>query len=239
MVKINTYYDSDRLFALWLLPPLYKYMATGYDVAHAISSKLKIKDSNNQFQPVPKTKKATDLFPCVIVLGELRWKCVLQTLSEDIRIRKNILLGLKACLEDSKFKNASLKKIIEADIEFWEKEKDALEKKRKGIAEHYTQLMSFLNNKFSFFNNSSIWVRVVNWDDTEIEAAIKELEYFNEIGLYDYDSAKENLEYNIRLQKETYLDSKAQGHGVYVTPVLYGNENETLNILRDNNLKIE
>lgn len=237
MVTIKIYYDTQRSFAQLLLEPSYQYI-NGYDVASEISKRLKIQDSTSSFQPVT-YQKATDLFPCVIVLGELRWKNVLQTLSEDIKIRENILLLLKAYLNDSKFKNVQSKKIIEAEIEFWEDEKEVLKKKQTGIAEHYKQFLSFLNNKFSFINNSSIWVRVVNWDDDEIKTAQKELEYFRNIGLYDYDSAIENLDYNIRLQPQNYLDSKTLGHGVHVTPVLYGDEAEHRRILFEDNKPIE
>ena len=238
MVTIKTYYDTQRSFAQLLLKPSYQYI-NGYDVASEISAKLQIKDQNNSFINIPKTLKE-DLFPCVIVLGELRWKEVLQVLSKDIKERENILILLNACLGNPKFqRNQAQYNIIQSEINFWKNEKEWLEQKQKGIAKHYNQLLSFLNNKFSFFNNSSIWVRVVNWDDDEIMTAQKELEYFRNIGLYDYDSAIENLDYNIRLQPENYLDSKTQGHGVYVTPVLYGDESEHRRILFEDNKPIE
>lgn len=109
----------------------------------------------------------------------------------------------------------------------------------KGGAKYYRNFIQNIKGAYSFINNSSIWIRLVDNDCTAEKIAINEFKYFNEIGLYDYDSAIENLDYNIRLQPQNYLDSKTQGHGVHVTPVLYGDEAESLNILRDNNLKIE
>lgn len=88
-----------------------------------------------------------------------------------------------------------------------------------------------LRHMFSFFNNSSIWVRLVKNED-EKERAIREFTYFNRIGLYSYDSAWENLEYTTRIFAENYLLSSVGGHGRFVTPVLYGNETKALETMR-------
>lgn len=96
-----------------------------------------------------------------------------------------------------------------------------------------------LAGPFSFFNNSSIWVRLVDKDDKNAySTAVAEFEYFDKIGLYDYASAWENLEYNLRIFAHDYLESSLDGHGNYVTPILYGNETESLGILQNNNIEI-
>lgn len=113
----------------------------------------------------------------------------------------------------------------------------------KGGGKFYRTFIQNKKGAYSILNNSSIWIRMVDTDDSNAEKnAKKEFEYFDKIGLYDYNSAKENLEYNIRLQKENYLDSSAQVlgvqntqvHGVHVTPVLYGDECEFQQILEGN-----
>lgn len=92
-----------------------------------------------------------------------------------------------------------------------------------------------LERVFSFFNNSSIWVRLVDmYDKKAYDAAVAEFEYFDNIGLYDYASAWENLEHNLRLFEHNYLESSLDGHGNYVTPVLFGNETEACKILSGN-----
>lgn len=92
-----------------------------------------------------------------------------------------------------------------------------------------------LERVFSFFNNSSIWVRVVDINDKEAyNQAVAEFEYFDNIGLYDYDSAWENLEYDTRIIKQNYLESALNGHGNYVTPELFGDEVKAIKILLGN-----
>ena len=92
-----------------------------------------------------------------------------------------------------------------------------------------------LERAFSFFNNSSIWIRLVDmYDEKAFKTAIAEFEYFDKIGLYDYNSAWENLEYNLRIISHNYLESTLDGHGNYVTPMLYGNETEAREILCGN-----
>ena len=92
-----------------------------------------------------------------------------------------------------------------------------------------------LERVFSFFNNSSIWVRLVDmYDEEALKDAVAEFEYFDNIGLYDYDSAWENLEYNTRIFTENFLETSLDGHGNYVTPLQYGDEVEARKILVGN-----
>lgn len=94
-----------------------------------------------------------------------------------------------------------------------------------------------LKRALSFFNNSSIFIRLVFIDDQDaVDKAVDEFEYFDRIGLYDYESAWENLEYNTRIQPQNYLESYAGGHGNFVTPMLYGDEEYAKRILKDNNV---
>lgn len=164
----------------------------------------------------------------------------------ECQINKGIIIvtdGALLCkkidekINDLHFRNNLLNQIIEergsttiTKLYNYQAEIDRLTKvleKTKIVLEKFNQNIKV---KYSFFNNSSIWIRLVikdgNDDEKKIEEAIKDLKYFEKIGLYNYDSAKENLEYNIRIQKQNYLDSTTLGHGVYVTPQLYGDETE-------------
>ena len=98
-----------------------------------------------------------------------------------------------------------------------------------------------LERAFTFFNNSSIWVRLVDINnENAYDTAVAEFEYFDKIGLYDYASAWENLEYNLRFFPHDYLESSLDGHGNFVTPLLYGDEVEHWNILfKDNKTKMK
>jgi hypothetical protein len=88
-------------------------------------------------------------------------------------------------------------------------------------------LESNLKQVFSFFNDSSIWIRLVK-NENEKNRAIQEFTYFNRIGLYGYNSAWENLEYNTRHFSGNYLIPTTGGHGRFVTPLLFGNEIKAL-----------
>jgi hypothetical protein len=80
---------------------------------------------------------------------------------------------------------------------------------------------------FSFLNNSSIWVRVV--DEDEQKSRTKDgFKPFDDLELYKYGSAKENFDFNCRNQSENWLEGD---HGHDVTPILYGNESEFYEIL--------
>ena len=118
----------------------------------------------------------------------------------------------------------------------WEKAVDDTGKKEK-IRNHRNKkaLVENLERVFSFFNNSSIWIRLVDIHDQDAyNRAVAEFNYFDSIGLFDYNSAWENLEYNTRVFCHNYLESTLEGHGNFVTPELYGDEEKALDILRDN-----
>lgn len=114
----------------------------------------------------------------------------------------------------------------------------------KGSKEVKSKLQHNLQNPFSFLNNSSIWIRLVNnGNSTESEKerneAKNEFQFFKDIGLYSYDNAKEFLEYNLRLQEHNYLKEMGGGnHGSFVTPILYGNEVKALEELLINNVPL-
>ena len=89
------------------------------------------------------------------------------------------------------------------------------------------------SNAFNFLKNSSIWMRLCdneNWDGIisgsapdSVTKALKEFEWFENLGLYEFKSAKEYLEYNVRAQKENYI-AEIGGHDNYVTPTIYSDE---------------
>lgn len=110
-----------------------------------------------------------------------------------------------------------------------EQNKDAvicnIEKTEKAIKE---------SDAFNFLKNSSIWVRLCDnedWDGDEclssqpenVKRALMEFEWFKELRLYEFNAAKEYIEYNVRAQKENYI-AEFGGHAVHITPLLYGDE---------------
>lgn len=125
-------------------------------------------------------------------------------------------------------------KLYKSFFDDWEKACSNEDNKKK-IRNHRNRqaLEENLDRVFSFFNNSSIWVRIVDVKDPEAsQKAVDEFKYFDNIGLYSFSSAKENLEYGTRLFSQNYLDTSLGGHSNYVTPVLYGNEVESLASLK-------
>lgn len=132
-------------------------------------------------------EKAAELFPCIIIIKNRieEWKkCE----------RKYLRLLLKTkeiynTIEENE-RNSGL----------WPKYNGYIDSEIKRV-ENLIDILQYyvdkydknMKNLFGFFNNSSIWVRIVNWDDEEINAAKKEFEYFENIGLYDYGSAKKVL----------------------------------------------
>lgn len=136
----------------------------------------------------------------------------------------------------SKIKDMMFPIIIMIHDFFGEWEKAVKEQDIKEIIRNHRNKKALDDNlarAMSFFNNSSIFIRLVNNDDAYKEA-VKEFKYFDQIGLYDYDSAWENLEYNTRIQPQNYLESLAGGHGNFVTPALYGDENAAREVLVNN-----
>ena len=94
-----------------------------------------------------------------------------------------------------------------------------------------------LESVYSFFNNSSIWIRIVDFNDSQYQKATCDFSYFKSIGLYDYASAKESFDYDMRVLTQNYLEDKSgdnNGHGRLVIPTLYGNEAKYKKTLRNN-----
>ena len=124
------------------------------------------------------------------------------------------------------------KKIYETPL------KNEIEKtsKAKKVLEQYSKQYNHKTSyTFSFLNNSSIWVRLIDkCDDKENEMAKNEFGYFEHLGLYKYKSAKEYLDYHLRAQPANYLKLELGTHGKYVSPMLYGNEVESRKILQGN-----
>ena len=93
------------------------------------------------------------------------------------------------------------------------------------------------NDALDFLLNSSIWIRFCDngdWDGTasssmseDVKSAKEEFDWFKNLGLYDFDAAKEFIEYQVRAQKENYLDPTINGgHSTHVSPMVYSNEVE-------------
>lgn len=92
------------------------------------------------------------------------------------------------------------------------------------------------SNAFNFLENSSIWMRLCdneNWngvvgsesEPVSVKKALDEFEWFEKLGLYEFNSAKEFLEYNVRAQKENHI-AEIGGHETHVTPMIYSDETE-------------
>lgn len=77
---------------------------------------------------------------------------------------------------------------------------------------------------FSFLKSSSIWIRIADVDDS-FDLAKEEFNWFKSLLLYDFKSAMEFFDYNVRTQKDNYLEESG-GHGAYITPVIYSDEVE-------------
>lgn len=176
------------------------------------------------------------VFPCVIVvrkqfLKKWREKCVEQ---------REFYKKAQSVLEKAKEQNKEWIKEEQAVLynKCLNEEMKRFENLGQAIQSYDKNLQKHLEGLFSFFNNSSIWVRLVDWNEKEINKAINEFKYFKSIGLYEYGSAKENLDYNIRIQFQNYLNSSIGGHGNYVTPVLYGDEVWAKNFLKKNNVTL-
>lgn len=87
--------------------------------------------------------------------------------------------------------------------------------------------------RLDFLYNSSIWVRFCERGfEDKIERCKKEIECFKELGLYEFVSAKEHLEFNIRIIRQNRLadidttseDGVHGKHSKYVVPITYGDE---------------
>lgn len=173
------------------------------------------------------------VFPCVIIVRKKflkKWwtKCV-----EQIEYYEKVKITFEKVVESAK-KGWITKESAECHKNCLDNEINRLKKLEQTIKSYNQILENHTEGLFSFFNNSSIWIRLVDWNEVEINNAINEFKYFESIGLYHYGNAKENLDYNIRIQEHNFLDNTAKGHGNFVTPVLYGDERKSLEILVNN-----
>lgn len=86
------------------------------------------------------------------------------------------------------------------------------------------ELRQRIEHNLAFLKNTSIWVRTLDVSEalTDVE---NEFNWFKNLGLYDFDAAKEFIEYQVRAQKENYLDPTINGgHSTHVSPMVYSNE---------------
>lgn len=116
-------------------------------------------------------------------------------------------------------------KLYTSFFEDWERAVPETDKEKVRSHPNNKAWKENLNRIISFCNNSSIWVRIVDVNNEyAFTAAKNDFDFFEKVGLYDYASAKENLEYNTRIFSENYLVSALGGHGQFVTPIIYGDE---------------
>lgn len=128
-------------------------------------------------------------------------------------------------VEVSTMKFPLIIKLYTSFFEDWEDAVDDAYKEKVRSHPNNKAWKENLNRIISFCNNSSIWVRIVDVNnENAFTAAQNDFVFFEKVGLYDYASAKENLEYNTRIFSENYLVSALGGHGQFVTPILYGDE---------------
>lgn len=224
---INVYFDKDGDF----LTNLVKGSPRGYDVNKWMGSLYQSLKQDEKYIPII-DKVSKPIFPCVIVIHKSLFRCCERDLDEHRKTLEKILKLYSTLSSPEQIGGLwpVYKKYLDSEL-------IRVTKLRGVVCNHQKNLEKHLQQQYSFFNNSSTWIRLVDWKQSEISEAVKEMVYFGNIGLYDYGSAKENLEYNIRIQSHNYLDSTEGGHGEYVTPVLYGNEVDHWNILFKDNLK--
>lgn len=224
MCKVNVYYDYNGLLLLRLI----QGTSQGINVS-TIINELSNNDKLSNVVGIESDKVYT-AFPCVIsikrnILDAWADKCVEQTKEYE---------ALKDTLEKMKCSGW----LVRSYTDFLDKEISRLRKLKETLKKYLYAYNTHLKGQFSFLNNSSIWIRIVDWNDDKVKSAKEELEKFIEIGLYKYGSAREVLAYNISIQSKNFLDSNSKGHGVYVTPELYGDESDHWKVLFDDN-KIE
>ena len=157
----------------------------------------------------------------------------------DIKAAKNLKEIVKIYKKETEksIHSPIILKIYKSFFDDWANAVSSAEDKEKILTHRNKKAMEEnLERAFTFFNNSSIWVRLVDLnDEIAYKTAVAEFEYFDKIGLYDYASAWENLEYNLRIFAHDYLESSLDGHGNYITPELYGDEVRAMKILLGNN----
>lgn len=226
---INVYFDKDGDF----LTHLVKGNPKGFDVKEWMKLLYhSLKQDEKYIPQIDKVSKPE--FPCIIVIHKSLFRCCELDLKEHRKTLEKILklYSTLSTPEQTGGLWSVYKKYLDGELE-------RVTKLQEVVCNHKNCLEQHLQQQCSFVNNSSIWIRLVDWKQSDISEAMNEMVYFRNIGLYEYGSAKENLEYNIRVQAHNYLESTEAGHGIYVTPTLYGNEETALEVLQDNkeNLK--
>lgn len=230
---INVYFDSKGEFLTRLVGGSQKGIDVGEWMKSLYKSTLHQDGSYHPDAIKVTTNKVDDTFPCIIVIHKSLFRLWMKPLNKRLNMIEKVL---KIFIN---LTNAQQQQGLWPTYKsYLDGEKSRLEKLKNVVDNHQKKLEQHLQQQCSYFNNYSIWIRLVDWKQSEIIKAMNEMEYFDKIGLYNYGSAKENREYNIRLQRQNYLDTTAAGHGVYVTPMLYGDESEHWKILfEDNKLK--
>jgi hypothetical protein len=100
------------------------------------------------------------------------------------------------------------------------------------ICNYPAEKVSKIHN-IAILNNSSIWFWYIDISkgkdivEKNIQDVISHIKYYEDNNFYN-ENAIESLKYNLRLQKENYLDfdSNSKAHGAHITPKIYHNELE-------------
>lgn len=237
MSDIKVYFDKNGSFILQLL----KGAQRGYDVSNMMNSLQKVNGGIERAKTILKEShcessdfsrveaspdEANDLFPCIIVVKK-------KLLTEWDKAEGDRLMQYKRLLNVYGWLPIWHKRrgLWPMYIKFISSEIKRIISLRKKIQSIELGFKKNLKGEFSFLNNSSTWIRLVDWNEKELSDAWDELQYFKNIGLFDYGSAQESLGYNVRIQKENYLKTPFGGHGGFVTPEIYGDEVEAKKIL--------
>lgn len=104
----------------------------------------------------------------------------------------------------------------------------------------FTENLQLPHNSFLF--DSSSWIRICGIDDNDnaYRLANTFFEQQTKNNIYNNPNAKENIEYNLRIQRENYLLPVSAGHGNFITPFIYSSETEKLqSILSINELEAD
>ena len=110
---------------------------------------------------------------------------------------------------------------------------DSKKKKHKGkVKQNIENREKRIKGDLNFLMNSSIWIRFCdneNWNGTDVtnqptsvKEAIKDFQWFTQLGLYNFKPAKEYIDFQTRAQKENYLAEFS--HGAFITPMIFSDE---------------
>lgn len=107
-------------------------------------------------------------------------------------------------------------------------------------AEDADQLHKYKFPHNSFLFDSSSWIRICTTgeNDSAYKVANQFFEKQSANNVYAHPNAKENIEYNFRLQRENYLIHIGSGHGNFITPTLYHSETECAEAILSINTKV-